>query len=518
MSGRNNKKQRKLNRQRKLFWGSSYDRGLDILLFMWPDILQKFPDAELHICYGWDLFDKTLSNNPERMQWKASVQSLMNQRGIVHHGRVGQEELKKIRQNCGVWAYPTYFTEINCITALQAQQDGLVPVVANLGALKETVGSGMSVDGNIKDTEVQKEFLEKLLYVMEEQEYWSIQSKKAQEFAKNYAWEKVSNEWISEFEKKDQNPLVSICTVTIREGFWNIMAENIAKQSYKNIEWIIVDDHKEDRSEIAKKYAKQYGITIRYLRGTFHLLSVPRRYGLVQANNIAWKAAKGELLVYLQDFILMPERGIEDLVTLYLHNPNSLLAPVDQYWYAKEADQKNKEDWWNGKTDVIHSFSWRNVRVQFEGVRKTTDPFDFEMNYCAIPKHIIEKLNGWWEFFDDGLGYDNTEFASRALKLGYTILIDDTNIAKCINLWPVIGGTEQNIAKRERYLATPYFKWLMIQMDKGKMPVIRDEKLDKSIKLTFEVPEEIEDEACAEWINRNTPNILEEWGKNEKNM
>lgn len=515
MSQKKFKQQRKLARQHKLFYGSSYDRGLDILLFIWPDIKKAYPDAELHVCYGWELFNKIAGNNPERMQWKKSVESMMSQEGVIHHGRVGQRELAKIRESCGIWAYPTYFTEINCITALEAQADGLVPVTMTLAALSETVGAGVKIEGDIRNYEVQEQYLKALLEIMEDAEKWQGESEKAKEFAKNYTWDKIANLWLEEFKIPAKQPLVSVCTITIREGWWNIMAENLSRQTYKNFEWIIVDDYKEDRSQIAKNYAEKYNLTIRYLRGgKGGPVSVyPRRYGLARANNIAWREARGELLVYLQDFILIPERGIEDLVTLYNHHPNSLLAPVDQYWFAKKPDLSNKEDWWNGDTDIVDKFSWRNVRMQFAGIRKTDNPMDFEMNYGAIPKRILEELNGWWEFFDDGLGFDNTEIAFRALKAGYSILVDDTNVAKCINLWPIIGGTDQNIPERERHLSIPYYAWMINRVEKWNFPIVRDEKLDNSIKLEFEVPSEIEDKDCSDWIRTHAEEIVEGWGE-----
>ena len=129
-------------RQHKLFWGSSYDRGLDNLLYMWPDIKKAYPDAELHCCYGWKLFDMLARTNPERRQWKASVEIMMQHPGVIHHGRLGKEELAKVRKECGIWAYPTYFTEINCITALDCMRDGVVPVTMDLAALSEVVGAG----------------------------------------------------------------------------------------------------------------------------------------------------------------------------------------------------------------------------------------------------------------------------------------------------------------------------------------------------------------------------------------
>jgi hypothetical protein len=51
---------------KKVFWGSSYDRGLEHLLKMWDRVIDEFPDTTLDVCYGWDLFDRAFSNNPAR--------------------------------------------------------------------------------------------------------------------------------------------------------------------------------------------------------------------------------------------------------------------------------------------------------------------------------------------------------------------------------------------------------------------------------------------------------------------
>jgi len=182
-------------RNRSLFYGSSYDRGLDVVLKLYPKILEKYPNTTLHICYGWELFDKGYADNPERMEWKERISKHMKQKGITHHGRVGKNELKKIRQTCGIWVYPTYFTEINCITALEAQQDGLVPVTMDFGALKETVGAGFKIVGDIYDEEVQEEWLKALFTVMGSKKIWNQESKKAKKFASNYSWDIIANEW-----------------------------------------------------------------------------------------------------------------------------------------------------------------------------------------------------------------------------------------------------------------------------------------------------------------------------------
>ena len=144
-------------------------------------------------------------------------------------------------------------------------------------------------------------------------------------------------------------------------------------------------------------------------------------------------------------------------------------------------------------------------------MRETDNPFDFEINYGAIPRKILEDANGFWEFMDDGLGYDNTNIAYVALKMGYRIILDDTNVAKCINLWPHIGGTSQNILSRERILNPPRWKWFVRQVENKTLPLKRDEKIDEKIKLDFEVPKEVEDKDAATWVNEHAEEISQKW-------
>lgn len=187
-------------RNHKLFWQSSYDRGIQHLLVMWPEIKKTYPDATLEVCYGWTTFDSAYRDNPERQAWKAKIEALFNQDGITHHGKIGQDKMRELRKTCGIWSYPTEFTEIFCIGAVECQSDGLVPVVINLAALDETVGSGIKVSGDIYDQETKDEYLKQLLSLMGDEKKWEEESKKGIEFAKSYSWDKISDQWINEFK------------------------------------------------------------------------------------------------------------------------------------------------------------------------------------------------------------------------------------------------------------------------------------------------------------------------------
>jgi len=494
----------------KLFWGSSYDRGLDILLLMWSDIKKAHPDATLDIAYGWDLYDLEAVNNKERQEWKKEVDGMMNQPGITHHGRVGKEKLRTLRQECGIWAYPTYFTEIFCITSVEAQNDGLVPVTMSIGALKETAKKGILIDQSIYTKEGQDEFKDKLINLMGDKKEWKRLSNKCKKFAKKYSWDIQSSKWDTQFNTKPVDGKITVYTPTIRDGFWNLMAANISDQTHKNIEWIIVDGQEVSREETAKKYAKKYNIDIKYI----HQGSTNRTYGLCNANNLAISNATGELFVFLQDFVLLTPTSLEELLNVSRKHPGDFIAPVDMYFSPLvKPNVNNKEDWFDGSTNVVGKFMRRNIRIQNKGVRPAEKITDFEQNYGAVPLKTLQHLNGYWEFFDEALGWDDTEIIYRAQALGYSCWIDDTNQCICIDHMETLGNNEAGTSvNRTRRLNDPRFIWMRTQMEKGNLPTIRDEEIEKKIDLQYEIPKEISDEDCVKWMRDNTKAIVPSWG------
>ncbi|MCX8158642.1 MAG: glycosyltransferase [Candidatus Diapherotrites archaeon] len=502
-------------RNHNLLYTSSYDRGLDLLLFIWDDIKKEIPHAKLVIAYGWQTFDIITKNNPERREWKKTVEMLMNQKDIYHLGRIGKDELDKIREKCGILAYPSYFLEINCLSIIEAALKGVVPVTTTIGAIPETVKSGIFIEGNIKEKQVIEKYKQELISLMKDYKRWQELSEKVKKEARKYKIENISKEWIKVFNEPNEKIKVSVITPTIREGFWSSMAENLSGQSYHINEWIVVDDYKEDRSQIAKEIEQKYKLKIKYIRGDKALGKYKRRLGLVRANNIGWQNAEGELLIWLQDFVYLSNDGIERIVDLYRHNKDCLIAPVDIYYEIIEPNLNNKIDWFDRRK--IYQFlgkeEWRNIRVKHQGLRESENPFDFELNCGAIPKKIIQELNGFWEFLDEGLGYDNTEIAYRALKRGYKLLIDDSIIVKCANLWQVIKGSPLNISGRDRLLNPPRYQFIFEMTEKGRLPLIRDEKLDEKINLLYKIPEEVKNEDCDKWIENNSKKIVELWKK-----
>lgn len=188
---------------KRMIYTSSYDRGLEHLLKMWADIKKESPEATLHIFYGWQLFDRFYSDNPASMAWKNNMCKMMSQEGITDYGRYSQKDLVDEYKKSGIWAYPTHFGEINCISAIKAQAYGCEPVVVNYAALKETVQYGKRVEGDIYDEETQNEFKKALIETLKNPMNESKRDEMMKWAKDKYSWSVIVDQWDREFKDGD---------------------------------------------------------------------------------------------------------------------------------------------------------------------------------------------------------------------------------------------------------------------------------------------------------------------------
>lgn len=187
------------NNPKRIVYTSSYDRGLTHLLEIWPEVKKAVPQAELKVFYGWQLFDKFYANNPERQAWKAKMERLMTQDGITNGGRLTQGALEEEIKQAGIWAYPTDFYEISCISAIKAQAFGATPVVINYAALKETVQFGDKVMGDIWEPDTKREYAKAIIARLKEPMKSGSRKIMRKWASKEYNWANVISNWSAEF-------------------------------------------------------------------------------------------------------------------------------------------------------------------------------------------------------------------------------------------------------------------------------------------------------------------------------
>ena len=100
----------------RFIYSSSPDRGLDTLLYLWQFIRREFPQATLHVLYGFNNWNKAIDqrNNEQEKKWRDQIMKDMGQPGVHYYGRVDQNTVAKMYQSADIWFYPTRFTETHC--------------------------------------------------------------------------------------------------------------------------------------------------------------------------------------------------------------------------------------------------------------------------------------------------------------------------------------------------------------------------------------------------------------------
>lgn len=142
----------------KVIWSTSADRGLKGALKAWDLIKGTIPEAQFHIYYGFTPLYKARAATQEyqhfgdhgydrnMLEYQEECLQMVDYLGAHYHGRVSHDALQAELRTAGVWLYPTKFPEISCMSAMEAQLAGALPVVSDYAALKETVTYGLVVD------------------------------------------------------------------------------------------------------------------------------------------------------------------------------------------------------------------------------------------------------------------------------------------------------------------------------------------------------------------------------------
>jgi glycosyltransferase involved in cell wall biosynthesis len=115
-------------------------------------------------------------------------------------GRTNQDGLAKAWLEAKVWAYPTWFTETSCISAMEAQAAGAVPVTTRLAALAETVRSGTLLDLP-QDERYRQEFVDNVVSYLTDEKRRQTQVRAGREHAERLSWAGLARDWSKMFDE-----------------------------------------------------------------------------------------------------------------------------------------------------------------------------------------------------------------------------------------------------------------------------------------------------------------------------
>ena len=186
----------------KLVYASTPFRGLDVLLDIFPEILEAVPEAELHLFTSMAVYGLDAERDEARY---GALYERARQPGVKLRGSVPQNVLAGELQEAGLMVYPNHFPETSCIAAIEAQAAGAPVVTSRLGALPETVVhgvTGLCIPGDSRSAEYQREFVEKTVDLLRNPERMAKMSEAAQKRAfEQYPWRRIAEEWLAEFDR-----------------------------------------------------------------------------------------------------------------------------------------------------------------------------------------------------------------------------------------------------------------------------------------------------------------------------
>ena len=178
----------------KFIWSSRTERGLDILLKLWSDILEKIPDATLDIC-SYDDFPK--DDKDRKMLETINIYN----KSIIYHGKLNSIELYDLMTKSDYWLYTNTFPETSCITAMEMLMNEVICLYYPLAGLNDTIGEyGIPVN--------QGEEIETILDLTTEKK--ALLREKGKEYALSCSWKNRAEEWSTMLGMNNNNNRIGI--------------------------------------------------------------------------------------------------------------------------------------------------------------------------------------------------------------------------------------------------------------------------------------------------------------------
>ena len=192
----------------RFHWSSSWDRGLDNVLYLLPFIKNEVPELELHIFYGCHNWKQNCiqKNDTEGLKKIENLEEQMKQSGVFNHGRVDQNTLAKEIKKASLLLYPSWFSETWFISGIECQYAGVPVICNNYAGVITTLGNSAILLGPGDawwpySKEGRESFLRKSVEILTDNRLWKEWSEKGIENAKRHTWDQAALQWDKLFKE-----------------------------------------------------------------------------------------------------------------------------------------------------------------------------------------------------------------------------------------------------------------------------------------------------------------------------
>jgi len=189
-------------------YSSFPNRGLSVVLKMWPRIIKRYPQSVLNIFtdvnnkWANDFYPDELKEIRETLD---SYKKLYPT-SVLNHGWVDKKTLADFWKQSSIWLYPCKFKETFCLTALESAVTKTLAITNDLAALQDTVGDrGIIIPGDATTEEWQQTAFEKICEVLDNFSLSESFIERNYHWALKHSWKDRANYLLQTFILKKGN-------------------------------------------------------------------------------------------------------------------------------------------------------------------------------------------------------------------------------------------------------------------------------------------------------------------------
>jgi len=172
----------------RLIFTSVPDRGLDYLFFAWPLIKREVPDVSLVITSDYRLWGSLSANNEQhRAKW-------IGQDSVKFLGALPRKQYLEELAQSQIFAYPSVYDELACISCMEAQYAKVYPITTRIGALN-TTNMGTFVEGKARDRGFNENFANTVVSMLKDENLGKFQQNVHQKALNRFRSDVILSQW-----------------------------------------------------------------------------------------------------------------------------------------------------------------------------------------------------------------------------------------------------------------------------------------------------------------------------------
>jgi len=185
----------------RLLYTSRPERGLEVLLGIWPELKRRRPEVKLAVAY----YDNPGADR-QMADYLAALRRAANELPDVELlGALSKRELYREIARSALVLYPAIFPEVSCISALEAAACGTPMVASRYCALKESVGdgeTGVLIPGDPHSSQYAEAFVNAVADLLADERRYQAMSRAARRrIEERYQWRQIAREWEGVFRE-----------------------------------------------------------------------------------------------------------------------------------------------------------------------------------------------------------------------------------------------------------------------------------------------------------------------------